>query len=233
MPQAAVKRRPALSTRVRILEAAILRFSQYSYEETKLRDIAADVGVDVAFVHRSFGSKEQLFREAFKAAVTVLSERLLAAEEKDIVNVLTEDIFERGPVALRMFVCSLSSEQAREVLRNVGLRNFIGPLASKLPYPAPQRAALIAACLAGIRVLRDVLRLDPLLDGSKVQLQPLVEAIFRVCLNEQLKTDPSMARVASAEPAKRKRHSASNGRGILEVRGRLGKRGRSTNDNSD
>jgi len=30
----------------RILEAAILRFGQYSYKETKLRDITTDVRVD-------------------------------------------------------------------------------------------------------------------------------------------------------------------------------------------
>jgi AcrR family transcriptional regulator len=35
-------RQPALSTRDRILHAAILRFSSHSYEETGLRDIAAD-----------------------------------------------------------------------------------------------------------------------------------------------------------------------------------------------
>lgn len=41
------------TTRERILKAAILRFSAHSYDNTGLRDIAADVGVDMAYVHRS------------------------------------------------------------------------------------------------------------------------------------------------------------------------------------
>ncbi len=58
----------AATTWQHILEAATVRFAHYSYEDTRLRDIAADVDVDVAFVHRSFGSKAQLFSEAVNAA---------------------------------------------------------------------------------------------------------------------------------------------------------------------
>jgi len=60
---------PARDTRERILEAAIRQFSRRSYEQTGLRDIATDVGVDVAYVHRCFGSKENLFAEALRAAI--------------------------------------------------------------------------------------------------------------------------------------------------------------------
>jgi AcrR family transcriptional regulator len=46
-----------VATRDRILNAAMERFSRTSYEQTGLRDIAADVGVDVAYVHRCFARK--------------------------------------------------------------------------------------------------------------------------------------------------------------------------------
>jgi len=46
------------STVDRILAAAVKRFATNSYEATGLRDIASDAGVDVAYVHRRFGSKE-------------------------------------------------------------------------------------------------------------------------------------------------------------------------------
>ncbi|MFD2029247.1 helix-turn-helix domain-containing protein [Ancylobacter dichloromethanicus] len=67
--------RAAAAKREQILEAAILRFARQSYEDTSLRAIAADVGVDVAHVHRSFGSKELLFAEAIRA--TTRPERFL------------------------------------------------------------------------------------------------------------------------------------------------------------
>ena len=67
MPNRLIRPTPEDTTRERILKAALLRFSTHSYEETGLRDIASDVGVDMAYVHRSFGSKEKLFREAVKA----------------------------------------------------------------------------------------------------------------------------------------------------------------------
>lgn len=49
MPKIAIDARPDDTTRERILKAAMLRFSTHSYEETGLRDLAADVGVDSAY----------------------------------------------------------------------------------------------------------------------------------------------------------------------------------------
>lgn len=49
--------RKGSATRDRILNAAILRFARSSYESVGLRDIAADAGVDVAYVHRLFWFK--------------------------------------------------------------------------------------------------------------------------------------------------------------------------------
>ncbi len=68
MPNRVIRPDANDTTRDRILKAAILRFSTHSYDHTGLRDIAADVGVDMAYVHRSFGSKEKLFYEAVKAS---------------------------------------------------------------------------------------------------------------------------------------------------------------------
>ena len=59
----------ANDTRERILEAAIEHFSRRSYEETGLREIASAAQVDVAYVHRCFGSKKRLFADAVSAAV--------------------------------------------------------------------------------------------------------------------------------------------------------------------
>ena len=193
---APARKRSAGLTRQRILKAALLRFGRLSYEEVGLRDIALDVGVDVALVHRSFGSKEQLFAETFKA--TIQSERLLAAKRTELSAVLARNIFEcandptSGHIdALRIFVHSLSSPQARKVLRAFVLKDFIKPLAARLDDRALQRAALITACLVGVSILRDVLRVKPLLDGSRAESQPLIEKILSLCLDEKSETGPS------------------------------------------
>ncbi len=171
-------------TRQRILEAAYARFARASYEEVKLRDIAADVGVDVALVHRSFGSKEQLFAAVLSAATP--SDLLLTSDRRELNAVFANDIFTSKQVdALQVVIRSLASPQARDVLRARGAIDFIGPLAARLDGPAAQqRAALFAACLIGIGILRDVLRLEPLLDESRAESQPLIERLLGACLED-------------------------------------------------
>lgn len=192
-------------TRQRVLAAALARFAQASYEEVKLRDIAADVGIDVALVHRSFGSKDQLFAAAFRAAIQ--TDRLLASDKSELSAVFAKDVFERSsdPAskhadALQIFIRSLSSPQAREVLRVYAARDFVGPLAAKLDDPVRhQRAALFTACVIGICILRDILHIEPLLDGARQESQPLIEQILGACLNDIRDAGPSTAEAVSTE----------------------------------
>lgn len=114
--------RKGSATRDRILNAAILRFARSSYESVGLRDIAADAGVDVAYVHRCFGSKERLFAESLEA--TMEPAKLFAGPPGDIADFLAKQIFARdggrgrntvGP--LDIIIRSLSSVEASGVLR--------------------------------------------------------------------------------------------------------------------
>jgi AcrR family transcriptional regulator len=194
MAAAIREKRSGELTRQRILQAALARFAAASYEEVGLRDIARDVGVDVALVHRSFGSKEQLFSEVFKTAIQ--SERLLAFEKAELGAVFAKTIFETESElasghaeALQIFIHSLSSPRAREVLRGFALRDLIEPLATKLDDRAQQRAALLIACLIGISILRDVLEVEPLLDASRAQTEPLVEKLLGVCLDDDRQSE--------------------------------------------
>ena len=66
---AAPRRRNAEATRAQILAAAQLKFQQQGFEQSSLRDIASIAAVDVALVHRYFGGKAALFKEALKAAI--------------------------------------------------------------------------------------------------------------------------------------------------------------------
>ena len=56
-------------TRGAVLAAARARFAAHGYEATRLRDVAADAGVDVALVSYHFGSKDGLFAAALSLPV--------------------------------------------------------------------------------------------------------------------------------------------------------------------
>lgn len=58
------RRRDAAATRQALLEAASSRFTRLGYDRTTLRDVAADVGVNLALIKRYFDSKEGLFKAA-------------------------------------------------------------------------------------------------------------------------------------------------------------------------
>ncbi len=58
--------------RDRILDAAMRHFADRGYRGTRVEDVATEVGVAKGTVFLDFGSKEALFLEAFKRAVSLL-----------------------------------------------------------------------------------------------------------------------------------------------------------------
>src|ERR1700733_5017213 len=65
------RRRDADATRAAIFEAATRRFAYQGYEQSGVREIAADAGVDAAMVNRYFGSKDGLFTEVVERAFDI------------------------------------------------------------------------------------------------------------------------------------------------------------------
>ena len=63
-PAGGRRRRDAAATRQELLQAARSRFIRLGYDRTTLRDVAADVGVNLALIKRYFDSKEGLFKAA-------------------------------------------------------------------------------------------------------------------------------------------------------------------------
>lgn len=171
------------TTRERILNAAILQFSKQSYESTGLRDIAADADVDVAYVHRCFGSKERLFAESVRTSVQV--ERLLADAATDPVSAFTRELFtenskrSRSQVGLDIVVRSLSSLEAAAILQRSVEDDFISILGGRLGHAGNHRAALVAAFLFGISVLRKVLHVKPLTDKEGGELEDAIRSVLK------------------------------------------------------
>jgi AcrR family transcriptional regulator len=71
----------APTRRERILEAAMRHFAESGYRGTRVEDVANEVGVAKGTVFLDFGSKEGLFLEAFKRAVSMLPAWLDAPAE--------------------------------------------------------------------------------------------------------------------------------------------------------
>jgi AcrR family transcriptional regulator len=113
--------------RDRILDAAMRHFADRGYRGTRVEDVAAEVGVAKGTVFLDFGSKETLFLEAFKRAVSLLPAWLDAPA----------DIVEQGFWA----VLDWWLQRAEELVAS---------------DPVPNRVALIARTDTGLDIRRPV-----------------------------------------------------------------------------
>lgn len=168
MPNQVIRQEANDTTRERILKAAILRFSTHSYDDTGLRDIAADVGVDMAYVHRCFGSKEKLFYEAVKASAK--PGQFLTGDGGSLPSELTKQILSKKGAneirALDIAVQSFGSAAASRVLNEFLNDDFIAPIIEKWKAVPKRRVALIAAFLAGVGLLKEVIKAESLLESE-------------------------------------------------------------------
>ena len=165
-------------TRERILDAAIERFSKNSYNETGLRDIAAAAGVDVAYVHRSFGSKKSLFAEAVRTAVQ--PRELFTGPAEDLPRLLARDLLgHRGRrlQGIDIIVRSMTSREAGPIVREFMMRECIGPLSETLDDDAT-KAAVVGAMVTGVAILRNVISLDLLREQEGGKLEWLLTHVF-------------------------------------------------------
>lgn len=180
--------RSGLATRRRIIDAAAARFARQSFEETGLREIAADAGVDVAHVHRSFGSKEKLFEEALRQSLGVRWFGSLS--EKGLAQTLHSHCFDRSigtgienvngmDIATR----SLASPKARAVLRAFIVDDFLRPLTVATGHRNAQRLAVATALVAGFRLLRNVLELDALSSEFDEALRAITGDVIAAALD--------------------------------------------------
>jgi AcrR family transcriptional regulator len=167
------------------LNAAIKRFSRNSYERTSLRDIAADVGVDVAYVHRCFGSKEGLFSEALAASAHV-SELVNVSRDDLAGSLASQALAGRGQrdQALGIFIHSVSSPEAVPLLRRFILDSVIDPLSEEIGGVSTTQATLIAALLTGVSIFRNMLRLRPLLEAEGSELEGLIAQAIQGMIDE-------------------------------------------------
>lgn len=182
-----VRRRNAQSTREAILQSARRAFATSGYDGAGVREIAADAGVTAMMVNRYFGSKEQLFAEVVAQTMetpSILTKEILTSPTPghDIAAALV-NITKTGSAPLDGFLVLLRSASSphaakigREQIERHHQRTMTEALSGKL---ARERAALVLAIVAGVQMMRQMLRLSPLADAKPEVLARLLGPVFQ------------------------------------------------------
>lgn len=164
-------RRPAgEDTRSALLRAAGIEFTERGFDGATVRAIAERAGVDPAMVNHWFGSKDALFVAAMQIPLNPdeVIPRLLAGPTEELADRLVRtfltvwDAGEGGPMVALMRSVS-SHESAARMLREFITRMVLGKVVRTVaPDRAELRASLAASQVAGLGMVRYVLRLEPL-----------------------------------------------------------------------
>ncbi len=166
-------RRPGPSTtREAILAAARDSFSAQGYDRTRLRDVAAAAGVDVALVHYHFKSKEGLFSAAARMPVSMaelMAGVLEEGELDDFAARLLRRILEvwdderLGGALVALVRSAMSHQPAAAALSGFVRTELLDRIAARLDAPdARERSALFGSQLLGLLMYRHVLEVEPI-----------------------------------------------------------------------
>ena len=151
-------------TRGAVLDAARARFAEHGYDGTKLRDVAADAGVDVALVSYFFGSKDGLFAAAMALAVNPA--QLVEELMRDGMEGLGERLLRTllglldtpgGSPFVALVRSAATNDRAAALLRGFVEREVLGRLAAAIDAPrspAARRAGRLAGGRRGHGPLR-------------------------------------------------------------------------------
>ncbi|WP_164879941.1 TetR/AcrR family transcriptional regulator [Paenirhodobacter ferrireducens] len=176
--------RPA---RQRILDVAISRFSCQTFSEVSLRDIARDAQVDVAYVHRAFGSKVGLFRQALEAGFDFDAVFAEPVTREGVIRRLCEQMTARnprtngeaGPIDLVLRSCT--NAETRDILRELSIARFHEPMIAKFGGEMTMRVMLAISLLFGTVTQRNALGIEPLASTPDEELRAAVyDAMMRL-----------------------------------------------------
>jgi AcrR family transcriptional regulator len=191
----AARRRDAAATRQELLEAARARFLRLGYERTTLREVAADVGVNLALIKRYFDSKEGLFKAALAGTGRLPGglPRDRAALAAAFSEQLTAD---SGPGEHPvLMLLRVSGDERVDGLRRQALQDYSRRLLDAAgrednqeqpPHAAGReddreqllRAQLVVALGVGVAVVRSAVGLEPLREATADDLAgPLRDVI--------------------------------------------------------
>lgn len=190
--------RNAAATKEAMLQSARRRFVEESYDNVGLRDIARDVGVDVALVARYFGSKEELFSQVLRAGKKQgLEPQITAADlPAHLADLLTQEHADRESKIEQLLIIlrSASSPKAAEIVRACLREDVMEPVAKLLSGPNGQiRAGMALGVMVGATVMRTIMAVEPMCGNN----HHLIRRKLTLLLETALAEDPATEHPAS------------------------------------
>jgi AcrR family transcriptional regulator len=190
-------RRPGnQDTREAILASARSAFAERGIDGASIRQIAAGAGVDPALVHHYFGTKDQLFLTALRAPIDpseviphILAGGLDRVGERLVHTMLGVWDSPIGEAAVALIRSAVSNEQVAAMLREFVLNRIIKRITKELrldPAEGPLRGSLVASQVAGLIMLRYVIRVEPIASADVGTLAALVGPTIQRYLTEPL-----------------------------------------------
>ncbi|MEU8134654.1 TetR/AcrR family transcriptional regulator [Streptodolium elevatio] len=174
--------RCAEATAAALLDAAVARFSRHGYENTSVRDIAADAGVNPALIYRYFGSKEKLFVQVVsrdRDPAAIIAGPLGELPDRSVTWFRTRPPAIAGEHPLALMLRSAGREGVADLMR-AQVRDTVGALADRLEGPeAELRAAMILALNVGMGALASVAGVDVLSEAPPERLRAHLAAAMR------------------------------------------------------
>ncbi|GAA3761065.1 TetR family transcriptional regulator [Micromonospora maritima] len=163
-------------TRESILAAARAAFAERGFDATPIRAVAAAAGVDPALVHHYFGTKEDLFRAAMAIPIdpAELVPRVLAGGRDEVGERLVRTFLgvwdsPAGTAAVALLRSAVSNQWTARLLREFLTTQILRRVLDRLdldPAEAPLRGALVATQVAGLAMMRYVIRLEPVASAT-------------------------------------------------------------------
>jgi AcrR family transcriptional regulator len=159
-------------TREAILTAARDAFADRGYDGASIRSIATGAGVDPALVHHYFGTKEQLFMDVVGAPIDPreVLPRVVAGGKEEVGERLVRTMLSiwdspAGAAGVALMRSALSHDWTARLMREFLTTQILRRVMKQLdmnPREAPLRASLVASQVAGLAMVRYVLKIEPL-----------------------------------------------------------------------
>lgn len=215
-------RRPGTSdTREAIIAAARDAFAERGYDAASIRLIATGAGVDPALVHHYFGTKEQLFLSAMQAPFdpatvvpTVLAGGMDGVGERLVRTLLTVWDSPVGGTAAAFVRSAVSNELIAKMMREFLVNRVLRRVTKELridPAEGPMRANLVATQIAGLVMIRYIIKVEPLASASPDHIAALIGPTIQRYLEGPL--PPGVPPTAGAERGIRSARSGRPGPG--------------------
>jgi AcrR family transcriptional regulator len=157
-------------TRRTILEVARHAFATRGYEQTTIRAVATQAGIDPSMVMRYFGSKAGLFAAASTTHLQVPDLRPVPHAERGefMVRHFVES-WERSPgddTLVLLLRTAVTNDGVADQLQAQFENLIIGPVAELGVDQPERRGSLIGTQLLGLTLCRYVLRLQPIASAA-------------------------------------------------------------------